>query len=77
MRTPEGLAAVQQKEAEGDEHLEFCAKEYKAQMERGGIFLHEHPQTARSWKRPCMEELAARDDVFFGHWRSLHVWFDE
>ena len=62
MRTPEGLATVQRKEAEGEEHLEFCAKGYKAQMERGGIFLH--PQTARSWKRPCMEELVARDDVF-------------
>ena len=64
MRTPEGQAKVQQKEEEGDQHLEFCAQQYEAQMARGGYFLHEHPWSARSWKRPCMQRLAARDDVY-------------
>ena len=64
MRTPEGRAKVQQNEEEGDQHLDFCAQQYEAQMDRGGYFIHEHPRSARSWKRPCIERLAARDDVF-------------
>ena len=55
---------MQEKEKEGEEHLEFCAEQYEAQMARGGHFLHEHPSTARSWKRPCMQRLASRDDVY-------------
>ena len=63
-KTPEAEAALREKEEEGEQHLEFCAEQYEAQMDRGGYFLHEHPSTARSWKRPCIERTAARDDVF-------------
>lgn len=63
-KTPEAEAALREKEEEGEQHLEFCAEQYEAQMDRGGFFLHVHPSTARSWKRPCIGRTAARDDVF-------------
>ena len=63
-KTEEDAEKLRLKEAEGEEHLEFCVEQYVEQMKRGGIFLHEHPQTARSWKKGCIKRLAERDDVF-------------
>jgi len=64
VKTEEDAEKLREKEIEGEKHLEFCVEQYEAQMERGGIFLHEHPKTARSWKKGCIKRLAERDDVF-------------
>lgn len=34
------------------DHLRFACKLYRRQMQRGKFFLHEHPQTATSWRLP-------------------------
>ena len=64
VRTEEARQLLDEKEEEGTIHLEFCVKQYEAQMKRGKYFLHEHPQSARSWKLGCIQKLASRDDVF-------------
>ena len=44
-------------------HLAFAAKLYKIQMEEGRMFLHEHPESAASWKEECMLEVMAMPGV--------------
>ena len=44
-------------------HLEFCARLYGMQMDAGRYFLHEHPETASSWKEICIRKLLDRADV--------------
>lgn len=51
-------------------HLQFCAAMYREQLKQGRYVLHEHPDTATSWRAPCIEELTelpqvnvARDDL--------------
>ena len=50
-------------------HINFCVKLYHRQRVRGRYYLHEHPQTATSWKLPAMQALMERDDnhVAVGH----------
>ena len=36
--------------AEAVEHLQFCYRVYRWQVDRGCYFLHEHPWSASSWK---------------------------
>ena len=38
-------------------HLEFATEMYRAQMDAGRLFVHEHPAAASSWKLPCMQAL--------------------
>ena len=38
-------------------------KLYARQMELGGYFLHEHPDTATSWQLPSVRALLARKGV--------------
>ena len=45
-------------------HIEFCTELYAYQMRQGRYFLHEHPQSAGSWKLPEVEKLAANPVVF-------------
>ena len=63
-RTEEAKRSLEEKEREGTMHLEFCVEQYEVQMKRGRYFLHEHPQSARSWKLGCIERLASNDEVF-------------
>ena len=48
---------------EANIHLLFCVALYRAQMEGGRLFLHEHPDTAWSWEHPEMVELAHEEGV--------------
>ena len=50
-------------EIEGDVHLEFCCELYREQHARGKWFAHEHPLTARSWKKACVQDLLDLDGV--------------
>ena len=50
-------------EIEGDVHLEFCCELYREQHARGKWFAHEHPLTARSWKKACVQDLLDMDGV--------------
>ena len=50
-------------EVEGDVHLEFCCELYREQHARGKWFVHEHPLTARSWKKACVQDLLDLDGV--------------
>lgn len=50
-------------EVEGDVHVEFCCELYRDQHARGKWFVHEHPLTARSWKRACVQDLLDLDRV--------------
>eukprot|EP00435_Cladocopium_sp_Y103_P060831 s663_g22.t1 len=54
---------LEEKRAEGEEHLQFCCRQYRRRMARNRYFLHEHPGRATSWKSRCMEELAAEEGV--------------
>eukprot|EP00969_Alexandrium_andersonii_P275200 12161976-Alexandrium_andersonii.AAC.1 len=47
-------------------HLEFMTQLYRAQLERGAHFLHEHPASAPSWREPCMMELLSQPEVDSG-----------
>ena len=44
-------------------HLEFAAKLYKMQLQGGGYFLHEHPESASSWHEKCMREPLEMENV--------------
>ena len=39
-------------------HLDFSVKVYRAQMRAGRYFVHEHPQSATSWKVDSIEKLS-------------------
>ena len=41
----------------------FCASLYKAQMEAGRYFPHEHHESASSWQEACMKEIASDPTV--------------
>ena len=40
--------------AQAVRHINFCVKLYHRQRVRGRYYLHEHPQTATSWKLPAI-----------------------
>ena len=48
---------------EGQLHLRFMISLYRLQADAGRFFLHEHPETAGSWREPEMIKLLARSDV--------------
>ena len=41
----------------GVRHMRFAIKLYRLQAENGRFFIHEHPNSASSWKLPEMIEL--------------------
>ena len=57
MTTEEGRLKVAEMRKKEKVHLRFCVQLYRHQMAQGRYFLHEHPQSAASWKEQCMEEL--------------------
>ena len=38
-------------------HMQFATELYRAQLEAGRLFLHEHPRDATSWKLECIQDL--------------------
>jgi len=48
---------------EAEEHVRFCIRIYKVQMEGHRCFVHEHPSGASSWRMKEMVELMAYGDV--------------
>ena len=61
---PGGDAKVDKAMEEAKVHIEFCMKIYRYQLRKGRYFLHEHPQTAKSWRLECVEELARSPLVY-------------
>ena len=47
----------------GLRHLDFVAKVYQWQWERGGLFLHGHPWHADSWSVPAVKQIVALEGV--------------
>ena len=45
------------------EHVKFCLEIYKMQMAEGRYFLHEHPNSAKSWEMPEVADMVAHEDV--------------
>jgi hypothetical protein len=45
------------------EHLKLCMAIYKWQHDRGGMFLHEHPEGAWSWKLDFVQAILGMDGV--------------
>eukprot|EP00969_Alexandrium_andersonii_P327693 14480746-Alexandrium_andersonii.AAC.1 len=61
-----GPAVVAERKRNAKVHLEFMAKIYLSQLERGGRFLHERPMAASSWDEDCIKRLMARPEVQCG-----------
>ena len=47
----------------GRRHLEFCMRLYEIQWREGRYFLHEHPETASSWREECVNKMMKRQGV--------------
>ena len=45
--------------SDGRVHLKFMCRLYKAQIESGRYFLHDHPASAVSWRVTEVEKVAA------------------
>eukprot|EP00969_Alexandrium_andersonii_P144103 6372536-Alexandrium_andersonii.AAC.1 len=60
-------AAVAERRRKAKVHLQFVADIYRAQLERGAHFLHEHhPMTAGSWDEDCVQRLVEHPEVQSG-----------
>ena len=46
-----------------DDMLTWFTKAVKYQVESGRLFLHEHPESASSWKIPEMQQLMEMEGV--------------
>ena len=47
----------------GKRHLQFACELYSMQVQAGRYFLHEHPESASSWKEKCIQRLWEREGV--------------
>ncbi len=47
----------------GERHLQFCLEIYMIQIKAKRYFIHEHPNTATSWKMQSVVELMAMENV--------------
>ena len=56
-------AEVERRRVAGVVHLDFVCRLYALQVKNGKYFLHEHPDTATSWKEPCIADMMARETV--------------
>ena len=56
-------AAVEQELIRARVHLHLCCHLYRKQMDRGAVFLHEHPALATSWREKTVRELLGRKEV--------------
>ena len=48
---------------EGIGHMKFCVELYNMQADKGGYFLHEHPEGAASWNLDFMQKLRRRTGI--------------
>ena len=55
--TPGWKTKFEERLKEAEEHIRFCCRLYRHQLQEGRHFLHEHPWSARSWKMECIEDL--------------------
>ena len=58
------LKGYLQKLSEGKMLLRFAMELYKDQMDRGDLFLFEHPQGAKSWSDPSVQKLLHDSRVY-------------
>eukprot|EP00973_Karenia_brevis_P013702 1858667-Karenia_brevis.AAC.1 len=56
---------VSEKLEKATEHLEMCCQMYHGQVGDKKYFLHEHPHTARSWEKACVQGVLARSGVYW------------
>ncbi len=54
---------LEKRRVAGDIHLAFVCELYTMQMDGDRYFLHENPDQAASWGRPCMQPLLSDDRV--------------
>ena len=54
---------VERRRLAGVVHLEFVCRLYALQLRHKRYFLHEHPDTATSWKEPCIADIMAHEHV--------------
>ncbi len=54
---------LERKRVAGDVHLAFVCELYTMQMDGNRYFLHENPDQAASWGRPCMQQLLGDERV--------------
>ena len=54
---------VKKELAEACAHIIFCFEMYEIQRKAGRFFMHEHPSSARSWKRPEVLDMLLKEDV--------------
>eukprot|EP00969_Alexandrium_andersonii_P173050 7649170-Alexandrium_andersonii.AAC.1 len=59
-------ADVAERKRTAKARLQFVADIYRAQLERGAHFLHEHPMTAGSWGEDCAQRLLEHPEVQSG-----------
>eukprot|EP00973_Karenia_brevis_P056363 7838725-Karenia_brevis.AAC.1 len=43
----------------------MCCQMYHGQVDDKKYFLHEHPDTTRSWEKACVQGVLARDGVYW------------
>ena len=55
--------AYKRKKQESRRHLEFVCKIYRRQVEKGKLFLHEHPAQADSWEEECIMKVLTSPGV--------------
>ena len=62
-------AERQRRRTEARVHLDFAAEIYQTQLRAGRHFLHEHPETATSWKEESIAKLLqdGRVDAVVSH----------
>ena len=56
-------AETRRRRAAGEVHVRFCGELYAEQITNWRVFLHEHPDSASSWKLSCIQEILAEDTV--------------
>ena len=58
---------VQERLLRARSHLEFCTKLYALQIHHGRYFLHEHPQSATSWREECVQKILGEEGVTYAN----------
>ena len=56
---------VQERLRRARSHMEICTKLYALQIHHGRYFLHEHPQSATSWREECVQKILGREGVIY------------
>eukprot|EP00969_Alexandrium_andersonii_P123591 5461846-Alexandrium_andersonii.AAC.1 len=59
-------ATVAERRRKAEVRLQFVADIYRAQLERGSRFLHEHPMAAGSWDEDCVQRLVEHPEAQSG-----------